>query len=163
MVHLVPCMGPSKNSFGLVEGLLFGGERIYLGLGMGQTVPWRPALPRCSETQGVVNSCLPPGTHLLSLLLTVEDTLAVQLEALGAVVHPLKDRRWRLANHRDTVSLFPLPTLQALDLQELPGETQTPDWPAEPEMLHLGCTKPPTDVRSRLKASLLEHHRGPHV
>lgn len=92
----------------------------------------------------MVDVCLSPDTHLLSLLLTVEDTLAVQLEALGAVVHALEDRGWGLANHRDTVSLFPLPTLQALDLQELPGETQTPDWPAEPHTLHFGCTRHPT-------------------
>lgn len=74
-------------------------------------------------------------THLLSPWLAVEDTLAVQLEAVAAVVHALEDGRGRLADHGDAVSLFPLPALQALDLQELPGDTQTPDKAVAPQKI----------------------------
>lgn len=71
-----------------------------------------------------------PVTHPHARRLAVQHALAVQLEALGAVVHAFKDRRGWLAHHGDAVPLFPLPAFQALDLQELPGETQVESWAA---------------------------------
>lgn len=71
-----------------------------------------------------------PVTHPHARRLAVQHALAVQLEALGAVVHALKDRRGWLAHHGDAVPLFPLPAFQALDLQELPGETEVESWAA---------------------------------
>lgn len=163
VVHLVPCMGPSKSSSGFVEGLLFGVKRIYLALGMGQTVPWSPALCRCSETQGVVNAASPQTltccpccsqlrTHWLSSskpwvqLYMPSKTGGGGLQTTGTQCpssHCPLSRHWTFRNflrkHRHQTGL------------------------QSPRHCTLGCTKHPRDVRSRLQASLLDHHHAPHV
>lgn len=159
-MHLVPCMGPSKTNPWACRGPALGGKGVF-GLGDGSNCCRAPLQSRAQEALQFVaglkhmvwSVCASPQTHLLSLLLTAEHTLAVQLEALCAVVHALEDGGRGLADHGHAVPLFPLPTLQALHLQELPGETQTPGWPEEPQTLHLGCTRHPTDVRGRSKTS----------
>ena len=56
-------------------------------------------------------------------LVTVEHTLAVQLEAISTFIHAFKYRRRRLTNHWDTAPLFPGSIVQALNLQELASKT----------------------------------------
>lgn len=56
---------------------------------------------------------------LFTFLVTVEYTLAVQVEAIGTFIHAFKHRRGWLTHHRNAAALLPDSTFQALYLQEL--------------------------------------------
>lgn len=71
VVHLVPHMEPSKKSFGLVEGLLFGGKRVF-GLGDGSNCCRAPLHIRAQGALHFADAlkhklwseeCLPPPRH----------------------------------------------------------------------------------------------------
>lgn len=49
-----------------------------------------------------------------TVLVTVEDTLAVKLKAIGTFVHAFKHRRGGLTHHWDAAALLPGSILQAL-------------------------------------------------
>lgn len=53
-----------------------------------------------------------------TFLLTVKHTLAVQIEAVGTLIHAFKYRRRRLTHHRRTAASLPDPAFQALYLQK---------------------------------------------
>ena len=57
-------------------------------------------------------------------LVTFDQTLAVELKAIGAFIHAFKYRGGGLAHHWDTAALLPDSTLQALNLQGLPDKTK---------------------------------------
>lgn len=55
--------------------------------------------------------------------MAAEHTLAVELKAVGTLVHAFEDGGRGLARHRHAAASRPGAPLQALDLQERAGET----------------------------------------
>lgn len=59
----------------------------------------------------------------LAFPVAAEHTLAVELKAVGTLVHAFEDGGRGLARHRHAAASRPGAPLQALDLQERAGET----------------------------------------